>query len=238
MPRAYGYARVSSDEQKQSGLGMEAQRFAISSFMDYRRNIDPAFESGGIFQDEGVSGSIPFGQRSGGGSLLASLRSGDTIIFHKLDRAFRDLEDCLSVMNVWNHEQIAVVILNLGGAPVDTSTPFGRFMFVVLAAIAEMERGLISERTKSAIARYKANGGSMDRHAPPGFTLKGGKYHPNEELPAVLEVIRSVEATNFTVASRAHSLSRWRARNIYRRYQAHKDLYDRQGMDEALLGVV
>ena len=58
---------------------------------------------------------------------------------------------------------VALHIIDLGGNAIDTTSAAGRFMLVVLAGAAEMERNLIRERTKSALAVKRANGQRISR---------------------------------------------------------------------------
>lgn len=248
MNRTYGYARVSSDEQKQSGLGMEAQHDAIVAFVDYRAKGEPLPEWGGMTDDAGVSGALAFLRRPGGKRLHAKLEKGDNLIFHKLDRGFRDLEDTIKMMNLWRSMGVVVHILNLGGGgSVDMSTPFGQFMLHVMAAIAQLERGMIAERMRAAIARIKARGGSMNRVAPPGFRIRKGKMVlVNEEhvrfVRSMGRLLDSGETYNGLARQMATTpvpwdkkgtWSRWRVRTIHRQYRKYKGLYESKSSEVA-----
>ena len=76
----------------------------------------------------------------------------------KLDRMFRNAGDCLTTIEQWERSGIALHVVDLGGNAIDTTSAAGRFMLVVLAGAAEMERNLTRERTRSAMAVKKANG--------------------------------------------------------------------------------
>ena len=83
------------------------------------------------------------------------LRDGDTLIVWKLDRLARSVIDLNRVSQEFLREGIELVVLTQN---IDTRTPSGRFLFNILAAVSEMERDLISERTKAGMAQRRAEG--------------------------------------------------------------------------------
>src|SRR2546425_920867 len=76
------------------------------------------------------------------------------------------------------------------GVSLDPSSPAGRFVLTLLGALAEMERGLISERTRGALA-WKRDQGLPTSHAPLGFRSRG-KRQRMEPVPAELETVRRI----------------------------------------------
>lgn len=97
--------------------------------------------------------------------LLEEARQGriDVIVVWKLDRAFRSALDALRALEQLNHEGVGFVCVT---QPIDTASPTGRLLFTVLAAVAEIEREFISERSKLGLARARAAGKRIGR--PPG----------------------------------------------------------------------
>ncbi len=152
---AIGYVRCSTQEQVDSGLGLEAQETRIKAYCAMR-NLDLVQ----IITDAGVSGAKPLANRQGGKQLLMAIRKKKTkaVVMLKLDRMFRNAGDCLTTIEAWDKSGLALHVVDLGGNAIDTTSAAGRFMLVVLAGAAEMERNLISERTKSAMAIKRANG--------------------------------------------------------------------------------
>jgi hypothetical protein len=69
QPAAYGYCRVSTDQQRDSGISIEEQRRKIEA-----RAAEMGWNLAGVFVDAGVSGSIPLAQRPEGARLLEALR--------------------------------------------------------------------------------------------------------------------------------------------------------------------
>lgn len=83
------------------------------------------------------------------------LRRGDTLVVWKLDRLGRNLKDLCELSDMFKSRGIELVSLTEG---VDTSTALGKFFYHIMAALAQFERDLISERTTAGIAASKADG--------------------------------------------------------------------------------
>lgn len=150
----YGYTRVSTEEQARTGYGLDAQRKVIAQEAS-RRGWTPTYVA-----DDGVSASIPPSERPALGPLLAAIRPGDTLCCAKLDRLARSTLDFANLMARAKAERWTLVLLDLG---VDMSTPMGKFVADIMAAVAELERQMISARTRDALAAAKARGVRLGR---------------------------------------------------------------------------
>jgi DNA invertase Pin-like site-specific DNA recombinase len=148
----YGYVRVSTTEQGDSGLGLEAQRRTVELEAE-RRGVRLGLVS------EIASGSLLAG-RPLLQELLAGLEGGDTLIVAKLDRLARNARELLQIVDQADGAGWSLVLLDVN---VDTSRPEGRFMLTVMAAVAEMERNRIAERTREALAAKKRQGERLGR---------------------------------------------------------------------------
>ena len=95
--------------------------------------------------------------RAGLAGAMAHLRAGDCLVVWKLDRLGRGLRDLIDFIEELNRRGVAFRTLD-GAVQIDTSTAQGRFFFHVMAALAEMERDLIRERTRSGLAAARARG--------------------------------------------------------------------------------
>src|SRR5688572_11437977 len=83
--RAIGYVRVSTDQQRESGLGLEAQRAALEQSAErLRMQLDT------VYIDAGLSGTLNVQQRPGLADALNALRRGDVLLVAKRDRIARD----------------------------------------------------------------------------------------------------------------------------------------------------
>jgi len=165
--KAIGYIRVSTDEQAASGLGLEAQREQIRAYAKLR-----GLELAGVITEAGISAGIPFAQRPGGAEVLRAIDAGTTaVVVLKLDRAFRNTVDALETVTAWDKRGVGLHVLDLGGNAVDTRSASGRFLLTVLAALGEMERLQIGERTASALGSKRARGEKTGGGVPFGFVL-------------------------------------------------------------------
>jgi len=96
--------------------------------------------------------------RPGLDAALKALRRGDTLIVWKLDRLGRDLRHLINVVHDLSTRNIGFKVLTCHGASIDTTTPAGKLVLGIFAALAEFERDLISERTKAGLASARARG--------------------------------------------------------------------------------
>jgi DNA invertase Pin-like site-specific DNA recombinase len=91
-------------------------------------------------------------------AMLKALRNGDTLVVWKLDRLGRDLRHLVNTIHDLEQRGVAFKVLTGHGASIDTTTPAGKLVFGIFAALAEFERELISERTKAGLASARARG--------------------------------------------------------------------------------
>lgn len=138
------YFRVSTDRQGRSGLGLEAQQRAVHDFLN-----------GGNWRLVETYTEVESGRRKDRPELakaLASCRARKaTLVIAKLDRLTRDTKFLLNLVD----SGADVLFCDLPQVP---TGPMGRFMLTQMAAVAELEAGLASSRTKAALAASKARG--------------------------------------------------------------------------------
>jgi len=143
----FGYSRVSTGQQTTENQKMEIEQSGFK--IDY------------WFSDDGVSGKVPAGKRPQFSKLLEKIRDGETLVVSKLDRLGRDALDVLQTTRLLAERQIRVVVLQLGGT--DITSPAGKMLMSMLAAVAEMERDLMVERTHAGLARARKEGKQIGR---------------------------------------------------------------------------
>jgi DNA invertase Pin-like site-specific DNA recombinase len=204
MPKAIGYTRCSTHEQADSGLGLDAQAERIRAYA-HLKGLDLE-----LITDAGESGGKPLATREGGQRLLDAIRQrkADAVVLLKLDRGFRNATDCLSTVEKWEKTGVALHIVDLGGNAIDTTSAAGRFMLVVLAGAAEMERNLTRERTRSALAVKRANGQRIGS-VPYGHDLAddGVTLVPNESEQAVIADVKAMRARGMKLQEIAAELT-------------------------------
>ena len=140
-----GYMRVSKMDGSQT---TDLQRDAL---------VAVGVESGHIYEDR-ASGKLD--ARPGLDAALKALREGDTLVVWKLDRLGRDLKHLVNTVHDLATRKVGFKVLSGHGASIDTTTPAGKLVFGIFAALAEFERELISERTKAGLASARARGRS------------------------------------------------------------------------------
>lgn len=153
--KVIGYVRVSTEEQRDSGLGLADQRAVIEAEASRRNWTDVE-----VIADEGFSARNLV--RPGIARALDMLRAGEAsvLVVAKLDRLSRSLLDFAGLMATAEREGWRLVVLDLA---LDTTTPSGELMAAVMAAFAQYERRLIGSRTSAALRQLKANGARLGR---------------------------------------------------------------------------
>jgi DNA invertase Pin-like site-specific DNA recombinase len=198
-PPAVGYCRVSREEQAREGVSLDAQRHRIQAYADAK-----GLNLAEVISDEGFSGKNL--NRRALKTLLARCKRGEVghVIVWKLDRLARRTKDLLTLVeDVFLAEGIE---LHSVSESLDSSTPHGRFVLTLLGGLAQMERELIGERTRGALA-YKREMGQPTSHPPLGFK-PNGKRHRMLQVPEELEIVR-------------HILHLWQRGGNYARIASH-----------------
>ncbi|MFM4875294.1 recombinase family protein [Aeromonas veronii] len=140
-----GYLRVSTGEQS---IGAQ------------RHSIEQTHKVETWFADEGVSGAVKALQRPGFAELFKFIRKGDTLIVPAVDRLGRNTIDVLNTVEALQGKGVSIISLREG---FDLSTPIGKAMLTMLAAVAELERSNIKTRQMAGIAKAKAEGKALGR---------------------------------------------------------------------------
>ncbi len=89
-------------------------------------------------------------------AMLKDAREGDLVVIWKLDRLGRSVRQVLGTFDYLTRKGVGVRVITQPG--MDTSTPMGRLIITVMAAVAELEKDLIRERTAAGLAAARAVG--------------------------------------------------------------------------------
>jgi len=143
----FAYGRVSTKDQMSENQWLDIENAGIK--VDF------------WFADEGVSGKTQASQRPQFKVMLHQIRNGETLVVAKLDRLGRDAQDVGATIKALAKRKIEVIVLQLG--KLDLTSSAGKLMLAMLAAVAEMERDLLVERTQSGLARAKSEGKTLGR---------------------------------------------------------------------------
>jgi DNA invertase Pin-like site-specific DNA recombinase len=180
------YYRVSTERQGRSGLGLDAQREKVEAHIA-REGGSLAGEF--VEVESGRNDARPMLRKA----LAAAKAMNARLIVAKLDRLARSARFLLTVVEGAGEEGVAFCDL-----PTIPAGPVGRFMLTQLAAVAELEAGLISERTKSALAVAKARGVKLGNpRLQPGnapLALKASQAASARAKARALDVLPYVQA--------------------------------------------
>ena len=151
------YVRVSTDEQVASGAGLDAQRAIIGAEVQRRGWNVVAW-----YSDEGVSGGKGVDHRPGLAGAIEAVESAHAAapIAAKLDRISRSVLDTATLMEQARRGGWELITCDLA---IDTSTPAGEATASMMAVFSQLERRLISQRTREALAIKKSQGVRLGR---------------------------------------------------------------------------
>jgi DNA invertase Pin-like site-specific DNA recombinase len=165
-----GYARVSTQEQ------------------DLALQLDALAKEGceKIFQEK-ASGAQR--DRPELKAALGYMRKGDTLVVWKLDRLARSMKQLIETIESFQERGIGLKSVQ---DPIDTSSPSGKLVFHIFAALAEFERGVIRERTTAGLRAARERGRVGGR--PPALSGK--------DLQAAKAMLKDSDITVAAVARR------------------------------------
>lgn len=172
----YGYARVSTDDQN------PALQLAALKKAGCRQ----------VFKDEGISGATR--NRPALRRCLETLKAGDTLIVWKLDRLGRSLRDLIHMLDDLRERGVRFQSLT---EAIDTTTPTGRAMWQMIGVLAELERSLITERTRAGVKAAQARGvkfGRKPKLTAPQIAHARKLVESGEPVPEIARLL-SVERT-------------------------------------------
>ena len=176
-----GYVRVSTQEQNE-----QRQIVALKE-----KNVDK------IFTDK-ASGKNT--ERDALKEMLSFVRDGDTVITESISRVARSTRDLLNIIDILTHKKVEFISLK---ECIDTTTPQGKFMLTVFAAMAELERDNILQRQKEGIAIAKAKG-----------KYKGGVKKLSEEQINEIKAVVNDRKTNITQLAKKYRITRQTIYNL------------------------
>ena len=155
--RVISYARVSTGVQAASGLGLEAQHRAVQAAA-----VERGWQIVDYCTDDAVSATIEPLQRPQLSAALARLDAGeaDVIAAVRLDRFVRSTRGLQNLLDLSAEGRWEFVGLDV---PINSDVPVGSFLRTVVGAFNELERALISERTRAALAVARSRGRRLGR---------------------------------------------------------------------------
>lgn len=204
----YGYVRVSTKQQSEDGLSLEAQQRQIEGYA-----MMQGLEIDEVYVERAVSGWKPFDTRPQGMRLAGCLLAGDVIICSKLDRLFRSARDALVVSDELKKQGVSLHLIDLGGDV--TGNGVSKVFFTIVAAFAEFERDRIAERISDVKSNEREKGRFLGGSRPFGYRVcKEGNLIPDEVEQSLIQDVlkyrnegKSLRAIAETVSSEAIKVS-------------------------------
>ncbi|EWG08970.1 recombinase family protein [Cytobacillus firmus] len=176
MGKIFGYARVSTQDQN----------------LDLQ--IDALEKAGAaVIYKEKMTGTKK--ERPELEQLLKAISEGDSVVVYKLDRISRSTKHLIELAETFEEKKVNFISIQ---DSIDTSTAMGRFFFRTMASIAELERDIISERTKSGLqsARMRGRNGGRPSKDPKlverALKLHSSKQYSIKEITDMTGVSKSV----------------------------------------------
>lgn len=194
------YTRVSSDEQAEA-FGLDVQRERCKAQITAK-----GWQYVGEYCDEGLSGTLNANKRPALRSLLDDVCAGkiDAVIVLALDRLARKTRLVLEIVDTLDSCGATIVSTK---ESLDTSTPQGRFVLTMFAAIAELERDTIVERTRAGLdARAKIDGERGGR-LPDGYMRSGDAIEIVPERASIVRQIFDMRDQGLTLRAIADKLN-------------------------------
>lgn len=167
----YAYIRVSTEKQTVENQRQEIERFAGEKGIKIEKWIK-----------ETVSGTQSSSNRRLG-ALLKKLRKGDTLIISEISRLSRKLMDIMEILRTCMEREVIVFSIKEGYELGDTIV--SKVLAFAFGLSAEIERNLISQRTKEGLARAKANGVKLGRKVGG----KNSKYKLSDKEDRLIEML-------------------------------------------------
>lgn len=197
------YLRCSTDEQAESGLGLEAQESRCRALAEAK-----GWTIGEVYTDAGVSGTVDPKARPAASRLLLAVEAGaySAVLVLKLDRLSRKAEAIHVTLRELQEAGAGLVSVC---EPVDTSTAMGKAFIGIAAVFAQLERDMIAERTRLALGAKKARGERVGA-VRYGFKLgpDGVKLEADEREQEIIRTVRSLREQGWTFARIGEELTR------------------------------
>ena len=176
------YTRVSTLSQAEEGVSLAAQRDRVDAWAKSR-----GLTVGLVECDAGLSGGRADNRPALQRALDAVCKAKGVLVVYSLSRLARSTRDAIDIMERLHDAGADLVSLTEN---IDTTTAMGKLFFRLMAALAEFERDIISERTSMAMAHKASRGEYTGGQAPYGFRVVDGKLAPDEDEQRIVAMMK------------------------------------------------
>jgi site-specific DNA recombinase len=195
-----GYIRVSTTEQCTDGVSLDNQKAKIVAYCTLK---DLTLIE--IIEDAGISAKN-LHKRPGAQKMLALARKKqvDAIVVYKLDRMFRSTIDALETTKMLERQGVSFHSIEEN---LDTRSAMGLFFYTLLAALAELERKIIGEKTESALAHKRSKNKKTGGDVPYGYDLAPARLLiKNDAERKIIRLIRHLHRQGISLRGTCREL--------------------------------
>jgi DNA invertase Pin-like site-specific DNA recombinase len=196
-----GYCRVSTEDQAREGISLDNQKSKIEAYCHLKDlNLSEIVEDAGLsaknLKRPGVQKVL----------RLARKKKISAVVVYKLDRIFRSTMDALETTKMFERHGVSFHSIE---ETLDTQSAMGRFFFTLTAALAEMERRIIGERTMAALSHKRKKNEKTGGDVPYGYDLSpGGILIKNDAEQKVIRLIRRLHRDGYSLRKICRELER------------------------------
>ncbi|GAB5496605.1 MAG: hypothetical protein Phyf2KO_16850 [Phycisphaerales bacterium] len=206
MPRvAVGYVRVSTQEQAEEGISLDAQREHIRAHAEAQ-----SLELAACYEDSGISGRKASNRPGLEAAIDAVTQQRGILVVYSLSRLARNTGDAIAVST--RLEKAGADLVTLDGQ-INTRTSMGKFFFVMMCALAQLESDVNGDRVREALDCTRQRGRRYSLNAPYGYSYQDGQIVPNDGEQRVARRIRRLRAKGWSYRRIAQRLDETGVRN-------------------------
>lgn len=202
--QAIAYIRVSTEQQSQEGISLEAQEARIRAWC-----LANDVKLEGVFIDAGVSGKRADNRPQLQLALDAVCKCRGVLVVYSLSRLTRSTKDTITLSERLEKNGADLVSLT---EKIDTTSAAGKMVFRMLAVLNEFERDQVSERTTAAMAHKRSKRERVGT-VPFGFDLAGDGVSlvENEAEQRIIKIIDELHAQGESLRTIARRLTEMQA---------------------------
>jgi site-specific DNA recombinase len=187
---AVGYVRVSTEDQVREGVSLEAQRAKLAAYCTLH-----ALTLENCYVDEGISGKRADNRPGLQEAITRACAAKGVLVVYSLSRLARSTKDAIEIAERLDKAGANLVSIT---ERIDTTTSMGKFFFTTVAALAQLERDQISERTSMALAHLKQQNRRASGIVPYGFRINGELIESDPAEQRTLVLIRHMHRNGFS----------------------------------------
>ncbi len=205
--KAIGYIRVSTATQADNGVSLDAQKDKIRAWCKVN-----GYRLDTVFSDRGMSAKRADNRPQLQKALKEVCKSRNAaLVVYSLSRLARSTKDAIGIAE--RLDKVGADLVSLS-EKLDTTSAAGKMMFRLLAVLAEFERDLTSERTKTALQHKKANNERISGRIPYGWDLHSDEVTlvENKSEQRIIIEIRKMREQGETLAGIATRLTKRRVK--------------------------